>query len=286
MNDIEVKIIELYEQIYQIRKECGLQRQSNHLTDFQVLDDNLRNYIKQKHPYELTFLQKKSLEEQVQSYRQGGSGLPAKLDSEGYLYRIANQIDIFANTQIVNFSKEKIPVESAKLWNKLNHISKAGKDWLPLSDYGHKPYKTNNQISWWTHHQLDDSNDNLIEKANRLGLFENWIANEIYLLRCKAHICANSSIASVPTIIDAYASSVFYTTEDSKNPVEGTTINLSQAPHLELGLSEIVLKEIDLNYIEIKPIRIESEHRQSRTHIASKNLKMLECLKSYYENMP
>jgi hypothetical protein len=282
MNDAEAKINELYKQIYDIRKNCGKQRQQIYFSDFEALDKNLRECLQQTHPYEISFPQKKSLGTQVQNYGQGGKGLPAKIPPEGYLYRIANPIDVFTNIKAGNFPNAKIPRLAANLWNRLNNLSQDGRKWLELSEHGDKPYAACSRISWWTHYDLDDSNTNIIEKANKLGLFENWVDTEIYLLRCKADICVQSSIASVPTIIDAYASSVFYTTENDKNPVEGITINLSQAPDLELGISEVVLKEINLNCLQIKPIRIESGERQVRTHIGSKNLAMLETLKSYY----
>jgi hypothetical protein len=284
MDTLELKTIELQEEIYEIRKTSGIQRQEIHSTDFYILDKHLKDLLQQTHPYSLAFSQKQLLEAQVPNYQKCGNGLQAQITCEGYLYRIANPIDVFANIKTENFKKEDIYISAMELWNKLNTLSELGTKWLPLSEHGEKPYWTNGQISWWTRHDLDNTDTSIIENATRLGLFENWVANEIYLLRCKADICTDSPIASVPTIIDAYASVAFYTTENVKNPVEGTTINLSLTP-LNLGISEFVLKKIDLNSIEIKPVSIKSEERRMHSHIVSKDVKMLESLKAYYQNM-
>lgn len=283
MDDTEKEIVRLFEEIYEARKKCGIIRQKICSSVITQLDQKLKKNLQQTHPYNLTHPQKKLLEELVGEYLNGGNGLSAKILSDGYLYRIAGPIDLYGNINSVIPSNKKLFNLAMEFWNKLYNDSGGGQKWLQLSKYGgDKDYSTYSQISWWTRHIIEDSDMNIIANATRLGLFEDWINQQTYLLRCHTEICTKTPLASVPTIIDAFANSVFYTTENKDDTFEGITINLSQAPLLDLGISEIVLKKIKLSRIEVLPVLIKTEDRQANSHINSKNIRILRSLLDYY----
>jgi hypothetical protein len=278
----------LYEEIYKLRGECGRTRQGNWSTDLDLLDRELRTKLKRTHPYTITREDRLSLENKVKAFQNGGNGEKGKITSAGYLYRIANPIDVYSNINRLTVQPEQVAKFARLQWNKINRLSdngKNGRNWLRLSDFGKISYSAYSSISWWTTDRLSSGRANILSATTKLGLFENWIANQSYILRCPIKMSVSSNIVNVPSAIDAFASSVFYTTENSKTPKTGLAIDLSLSP-IAWGANEYVLKKIELRHIEIKPILIPDHHRKKFNTITSDSPEILARLIDYYTNLP
>ena len=264
-------------EIYKYRCTTGVTRQPHHRKDLRDLRKIIKE-IPQDHPYRL-----KDYEPLYRSaaFDPGacGSSLNTKVVLE--LYRLGSLDKVVEHVTDWTFKKTRgrRPYSEPRLFFHLSqYYRNEGKPWLPLSRFATGELSGIRKFTWWTTSDLD-VND-IVCASHNLGLPNSWIPKYALLLRCHRE----ASMVSIPSVLDGFCSVIFNAADyRGGSPTSGQTIDLDTEP-LALGHNEFVLKPIDVDSVEVKPILIDQPKRLH--HVVRMDGKLLRLLHHYYIRNP
>jgi hypothetical protein len=267
--------------IHERRQACGKKLQPTYASFLEMLNCVLTNQLKEPHPYRLHEDKLRTFYEQTKLFSLGGIGDEATLTGENYIYRIIKKGHL---QYCVNF-KWSVFRNPVRLWNLIMAKSDRGKRWLNLQDYVENTYPVDAvngwfNCTWWTTFPLDQD---VILGAYTIGMFSEWVTDEIYIMRAQIEDVNSLNVARVPTVIDAFMQPVFQPTEEPLPRTGGITINLSVYENPSKGVSEFFVKPIQVRFIEIKPIQIDLDTRLRHQEISQKDPLVLQSLVRYYD---
>jgi hypothetical protein len=269
-------------EIHQSRQSCGKKLQQTYGILLEMFSCVLTHEMKVSHPYQLNETQLCNIDRKTKLFSLGGIGSQATLSGGKYIYRIFNK------GHLPNYMKFRWPSFNNKpnlLWNFLRGKSKEGTEWINLQDYALNNYPENSvncwfDCTWWTTYPLDED---VILGAYTIGMFSEWITNEVFVIRALIEQIDSLGVARVPTVIDAFMQPVFLPTKEPPSPDFGTTINLYDYNNLVSGVAEIAVNPFGVKFIEIKPLKVEPEKRQRYPAVSKDDPQVLQSLLSYYD---
>jgi hypothetical protein len=266
---------ELLANIYALRLEIAMRRQSRH-RELLVQLESLISEVSLPHPYALSGPVFGKLSG-TDVFAEGSFGLEADPPEAEFLYRLCSL------QSVIDFTDWKADAGGneppGRIFNRLE--TEAGpdpSDWLPLGDYtdggslgGYLG------ITWWT--SLSMSPAEVVVAAQRLGLV---LKGEYkLLLRCSVEYVRRERLARVPTVLDAFASEIFHTTDDARGPKHGVTISLESLQDLQEGADEFVIGPVDVSQVQVFPVRVTEDMSQA-CPLWSSNRQRWQLLEGYY----
>ena len=282
--------------LYRERRNVVTRRQGRHLALYDQLHDfllalkNDHPRFTDEHPYSLDFPLKTEFA-RVNFFATQSFGAPARIPApdDGYVYRMCSIVDI------VNGTKKEAPdgTFSAPGWldnagtdlGNWEQIHEAGGGtWTPLKSLAEGFYKCfPRPFSWWTTYPLYQD---VIAGAHRIGMTNDWVADQCVVLRCPAEYVLNNGLACVPSAIDAFMQMIFHPTRDSASPPHGITIDLSLYPRVLFpGTDEFILPTVGVEMIEVCPVKADDRYRAGKHFVNSKDGVFSAMLEEYYKNL-
>lgn len=285
--------------LYRARRDV-VQRRQQHLLP---LYDQLHHFLlalkashpsfQEEHPYDLAFELKKEFA-RLRFYACQSFGAPARIPQpdDGYVYRMCSIVDVVKGVTKEAGDGRGGAADVAGWRNDLKDdqenweqvFEKGGGDWTPLNGLAEGVYKCHPRpFSWWTTFPLYED---VIAGAHRIGMTNDWVAVQCLVLRCPADYVRGNNIACVPSAIDAYTQMIFHPTRDEASPPHGITIDLSLYPlTLFPGTDEFLLPPVPVDLIEVKPVLVDEDYRQSRHTVRSDCGVFSALLEDYYKNL-
>lgn len=262
-------------ELYRLRRDIAQTRQAAHIKEYDELHDFLVSLGKTQ-SYDLGFGTKLKFEE-LKFYPNDTFGRDAKIPSSNFIYRTCSIVDIVKGTEW-----RKDEGTDLKNWNQVHKKSKGR--WTPLSEFADGEYRCNpRHFSWWTSFPLDQD---VISGAHRVGMTNDWVAEECVVLRCPVEYVNKNNLAFVPSIIDAFMQMIFHPTMDEISPPYGITIDLSFYPHtLAPGIDEVVLREIPVEQLEVFPVFAGKKYREGKHEVNSDFPQFTILLEYYYQKL-
>lgn len=268
-------------EIHARRQLCGKKLQPTYAAFLEMLGCVLANQLKAVHPYgsDLDLL---ALDQHTKLFALGGLGNQATLPAGEYLYRVFNRGSL---PYVVDLKWPIYQANPVLLWDALMSKSRRGDLWLRLADYAENAYPAERgnsrfKCTWWTTYPLDSD---VILGAYTIGMFSEWINDEVYVMRVPVKDVNPLKVARVPTVIDAFIQPVFRPTKEPPPAEAGITINLSNHKNPTSGVNEFAIHPFEVQVIEIKPIKIELTLRQRHPKISKYDPDVLQSLISYYD---
>jgi len=262
--------------LYNLRRDLAKNRQGAHINAYAQLHDFLIS-LGRTQSYDLSFGTKLKFEG-LKFYADDTFGRCARIPSrDDFIYRICSIIDIVKGTEWLNDEDTDL-----KNWNQV--LKKSRGEWVPLSRFARGKYKCNpRHFSWWTSFPLYQD---VIDGAHRIGMTNDWVAEECVVLRCPVEYVKANNLAYVPSVIDAFMQMIFHPTKDDVSPPYGITIDLSFYPHtLVPGIDEVVLCEVPVEQIEVLPIYADTKYREGKREVNSDLPHFSSLLEYYYQNL-
>jgi len=280
-NDLELML----QEVYSLRVRRGIHRQPTQKGNLQTLCGFVKNGLgsippSPSHPYELNIGQLELLADQLVNCGGQCAGVPVELLDVDHVYRIASPKDL---TNSSGWYKDDEKTDAETAWTNLKNEYDNREDlhaWLPLADYASGPYRGLFNFSWWTPHEPTGE---VFPSAHKMGMFSNWVASLVFLLRCKVKDAEPGLTAFVPTVVDAFPQSVFHPMKDTPKPAHGLAIDLSSGPSLTTGVEEFVLAPIEVSHIDVRPLKLEANTRLRYVDIDERSTQIWEALLSYYK---
>lgn len=268
-------------EIHQRRQSCGKRLQPAYAFLLEMLGCVLTNQLKTPHPYG-TDLDLLGFDQLTKLFSLGGIGNQATLPDDKYVYRVFNRGSL---PYVVNLKWPRYQTNPVLLWDVLMTRSHKGDLWVKLADYAENAYPANRgearfKCTWWTTYPLDSD---VILGAYTIGMFSEWINDEVYVMRAPVKNLNLLKVARVPTVIDAFIQPVFQPTQDPPPAKFGVTINLASHQNPTSGVNEFAIHPFEVEFIEIKPIKIEPALRQRYPEISKNDPDVLQSLISYYD---
>jgi hypothetical protein len=243
----------------------------------------LINELKLPHPYQLNEVQLCEIDTRTKLFALGGAGTQASISGEKYIYRIFNKGHLPNN---VRFKWPAFNNKSDLLWKFLRGKSKEGTKWVKLQDYALNNYPNSVrcwfECTWWTTYPLDED---VMLGAYKIGMFSDWVTDEVYVMRALVEEVSALGVAHVPTVIDAFMQPVFLPTDEPPAPACGTTINLYDHQNLTIGVGEFVIQPFEVKLIEIKAISVKHDQKWPHRAVSVKDPDVLQSLLSYYDSL-
>lgn len=262
--------------LYHIRRDIAQNRQGTHIEFYEELHKFLIS-LEKTQAYDLSIGTKLKFEE-LNFFVNNTFGRHANIPGgDRFIYRICSIVDIVKGTRWRN--NEGSDVAN---WNQVYNKSKGG--WMRLGKVADGTYKCHpRRFSWWTSFPLFQD---VISGAHRIGMTNDWVAEQCVVLRCPIDYVNNNKLAFVPSVIDAFMQMIFHPTKDAISPPYGITIDLSLYPvTLSPGIDEIVLPELRVDQLEILLVNADDEYRKGK-HTVNSDYPMLSgLLEYYYRNM-
>src|ERR1041385_419685 len=261
--------------LYNLRRDIGNKRQGAHQTAYTQLHNFLVS-LGLTQSYDLNFGTKSKFEA-VKFFPDQTFGSHANIPSGDFIYRMCSIIDLVKGTEWIN--DEGIDLKN---WNQVHKKSKG--EWRPLTQFARGHYKCNpRHFSWWTSFPLYQD---VIDGAHRIGMTNDWVAEECVVLRCPVEYVKANNLAFVPSVIDAFMQMIFHPTRDNVSPAYGLTIDLSFYPEtLVPGIDEVVLREIPVEQIEVLPVYADKPYRDGKREVNSDFPHFGSLLEYYYQNL-
>jgi hypothetical protein len=272
----------LLAEIHGCRQVCGKKRQPTHTTMLDRLAEVMTGELKTTHPYDLKEAHLDLINQKTKIFAMGGMGSRAKTTSS-YMYRVINK------GHLQSFVKLKWPGyrnNPTRLWKSMLTKSRKGRDWLRLRDFAESDYPGGSvngwfNSTWWTDYPLDQD---VILGAYTVGMFSEWITDEVYVLRVSVRALPSPDLARVPTVVEAFLQPVFQPAEEPSAQA-GVTINLSTYNQPEDGVGEFSLRPFAVESIEIKPVQLDSASRQRHQVISKTDPDVLQSLVRFYKTL-
>lgn len=273
----------LLAEIHGCRQACGKKRQPTHATMLDRLANVMTGELNTAHPYDLKEGDLNLINQKTKIFSMGGLGNRAVPKASTHLYRVVNK------GHLQSFVRLKWPGyrnNPTRLWKSLLTKSRKGQDWLRLrdfaeSDYPGGPVNSWFNSTWWTDYPLDRD---VILGAYTVGMFSEWITDEVYVLRVSVRALPSPELARVPTVVEAFLQPVFQPTEEPAAEA-GVTINLSTYKQPVDGVDEFSLRPFAVESIEIKPVQLDSGSRQRHEVISKTDPDVLESLVRFYNTL-
>jgi len=262
--------------LYNMRRNIAQKRQHSHLEKYEKLHEFLLS-LEKAEPYDLGFDTKLKFEA-VAFFVDNPFGHKARIPNrDTFIYRICSIRDVVKGT---DWRKDE--GTDAANWMKVYDKSKG--NWTPLSRFARGTYCCHPRcFSWWTSYPLFED---VIRGAHKIGMTNDWVAVETVVLRCPVDYVSKNKLAVVPTVIDAFMQLIFHPTKDSISPTYGITIDLSLYPRtLSPGLDEVVLPALDIDRLEVLPIKADQEYREGKNQVLSESEVLAGLLEFYYQNL-
>lgn len=271
----------LQTEIHQRRQSCGKKLQPDYAVMLEMLGCVLTNQLKAPHPYG-SDLDLPGFDQHTKLFELGGIGNEATLPAGEYVYRVINMLSL---PYVVDLKWRRYQTSPVLLWNALMTRSRKGELWLRLADYAENKYQAERgssrfRCTWWTTYPLDLD---VILGAYTIGMFSEWINDEVYVMRAPVKALNPLNVARVPTVIDAFMQPVFQPTNATPPAKAGVTINLANHHQPTTGVDEFAVHPFEVDFIEIKPIKIEPALRQRHAEISKNDADVLQSLISYYD---
>jgi hypothetical protein len=266
--------------LYMLRRDVVQRRQPNHLTFYDNLHNYLKNTLGKDQPYDLLFDLKAKFE-CFAPYVNQRFGPNAHIPpGDGYLYRICTVKDLVSGTTrwLADFEDEP----DIAVWDL---ISGTGlNQWFPLREFGAGTYTCRPRaFSWWTTFPLYSD---VISGAHRIGMTNDWVPFQCFVLRCPTTYVSSMNLACVPSVIDAFMQKIFHATRDSTSPWYGVTIDLSMFPETIFpGIDELMLPAVDVNQLDVLAIEANDVYCAGKNNVTSNDPILLDMLAEYYKRL-
>jgi hypothetical protein len=265
-----------HSKIHGLRQSLGMSRQSVHSPALESLQQELDS-MGLEHPYTLERGQIDQLMTN-EFFAQGGRGLSASALGHQYLYRICNVRQIVDNTSWISANRYE---NNEDIWISLKRDFDAAGDWLPLSRYAYGALLGYRGFTWWT--SLNFLAAGVICGAHVAGIPNDWLQKYAIILRCLLEEIEGKDMLRVPTVLDAFNGEIFHPTINDDSPVEGLTISLEDPANLETGTDEFVLPGVGVDQIDLWPVLIDRNMRES--HNVQLDATLLASLETYYSSL-
>lgn len=272
----------LQKEIYERRQACGRRLQPSYAQFLDMVNCVLTRQLNAPHPYRLHSDQITALGRQTKLFALGGIGDQATLGGEEFIYRVFKKGHL-KDTVKFKWDEHRNPT---KLWSWMMMKSPKGEPWVNLADFVENTYPVDDverwfNCTWWTTFPLDRD---VIVGAYTIGMFREWIDDEVYIMRAAVRNVEPLEVAHVPTVIDALMQPVFHPTKEPLPRSGGVTINLSAYKKPKQGVSEFLIKPLKVEVIQIKPVRIKDSATQSHyDEISLNDPLVLQSLVAYYD---
>jgi hypothetical protein len=232
--------------LYKKRIEIGDARQSRHSAKFRMLQE-ATTLVNAPYPYELPRPLFRAL------YATGAlsttpEGHSIKPSTE-FLYRLTATAILVHFTQWIGPPSGRWPMRRVHA-HLLYEARRAA--WLPLSDFCRGEVAGPRGFTWWS--SLSLYTTEYPRAASRAGIPKDKLPAFPVLLRIRADQVEEANPLCVPTVIDAFDSSVFNPIADDPVPMAGETISLEGAT-LARGCDEYVIAAIPVARVEMLPLR-------------------------------
>lgn len=253
------------QRLFELRIRLERRRQPDYQKPLENLLDTLRGkHI--DHPYGLDEVIREELFQLIGDLREGGRGRDAAPDHP-YLYRLTSvgalrhmktlSWDYGASPggwTLTQFSSDGQIHEAL-----LAEASGTKTGWLPLGPYAVGSIANPRLFSWWT--TYEGLLHNTFVAGRRLGLVDDWIAEDAIVLRCAA------GNAKVPNAVDGFEGPVFQACDDATSCPCGQTIDLNGDGEVGPGEPEFVLRPMSTDDLWFRPIRIEPATRRAHPEV-------------------
>jgi len=269
--------METLSDLYRLRRDIAESRQKPYIKSYDELHTFLISLHTDDQPYDLGFNEKMKFQA-VPFYPDVVFGGPARVPGgEEFVHRICSIVDVVKGTEW-----RKDEGSDIANWNQVYKKGKGG--WTPLRRLARGGYRCEpRHFSWWTTFPLFRD---VISGAHRIGMTNNWVAEECVVLRCPVEYVNSHGLAYVPSVIDAFTQMIFHPTKHSSSPPHGVTIDLSLYPvTLSPGIDEVLLPGLPVDQLEIMPVSVDDEYRKGKNAVLSGCPVFRDLLKSYYENL-
>jgi hypothetical protein len=213
-------------------------------------------------------------------FASGSKGIPAEFPNGKYLYKLMPAIKL-ANYARGWFATPSRTPDPSYLIRLLIHDYTIKKDWLQYSAYASGYFSSPRNITFWTSLEFDPND--IMTGANKIGLVNNWIVEQMVILRVPVNELKKRHHVFVPTVLDAFDVEVFHPTEDFANPTSGVTIHLHCTDPLTCGVDEYVIEPIPVEPIEFIPLLLDTNDIENKG-VRSDTLLWL-LLLTYYNNL-
>lgn len=264
------------EKLYSLRRDIAKTRQGAHVDAYGQLHDFLVS-LGLKQSYNLGISTKLKFEV-LKFYAEEAFGRGARIPNrDEFIYRMCSIIDLVKGTEWRNDEGTDL-----RNWNQVHKKSKGA--WVSLSRFADGEYKCNpRHFSWWTSFPLYQD---VIDGAHRIGMTNDWVAEECVVLRCPVDYVKDNNLAFVPSVIDAFMQMIFHPTRDAISPPYGITIDLSFYPDtLVPGIDEVVLRGVPVEQIEVFPVYANNKYREGKREVNSDFPHFATLLEYYYQNL-
>ena len=267
-------------QIHKARVACGKKLQSSCLPMLEMFDCVL-TLLKAEHPYALDENRLADFGDRTKIFSLGGIGHLAKFSTGDYAYRLVSQRHL---PSFVKFRWTKLTNDNKFFWKFFWTTSESGATWLPLKDFADEMYPAGiprywYSSTWWTDSQIFDD---VVLGGYRIGMFSEWIKNQVFLLRVRLADLEALQVSHVPTVIDAFMQPVFDPVSELPEPSAGITIDLSEYKKPRKGVNEFVVHPISVELIDFKPVNIDLLTRSKHPTISEEDPDVLTSLLEYY----
>jgi hypothetical protein len=271
---------ELLEKIHKQRMEIAAARQPRHQGIWTRLDDVLRD-IGKMHPYSLCDEHYDVLLKE-DKFAVGGYGLSAALPGVEYLYRV-NGVNKLRTYSKGWRDRGEEGISDTELFGiMIDEAAKTG-GWLKLTSYAQGDFCNPRKMSWWTSLELPPNQpEKIVQGLSHCGIPSNWMTRYSVVMRCKPANLRMGDFLHVPTVIDAFDLEIFHPTCDAHRPECGVAIYLQNAGALQEGTQEFVLQPIRVEEIEIFPVEITDQLKD--TMGVPLNVLLHHSLLDYYMN--
>jgi len=273
----------LLTEIHDRRQICGKKRQPKYTTILTRLNDVLNSELNAEHPYALSDTQLESLNQRTNVFSFGGGGPRGKPVGNDYLYRIVKKghLQYFVKLKWSGYRNN-----ASRMWKSIMTKSQRGRLWLRLEDFADQNYPAGIvnrwfNSTWWTDFPLDQD---VILGAHTVGMFSNWITDEVYVLRVLVRSLVPLDVARVPTAVEAFLQPVFRPTEQDSSQA-GITINLCTYKKPVDGVPEFCVRPFEVKHIDLKPVQLDVAARQRHQEISQWDPDVLQSLVNFYNTL-
>jgi len=247
------KIMDQFTDLSAARRRLDASNQPRHHIDIDILEGVLRN-LGRKHPYSLTSSDYAALGKEP-AYTRTCHGLSAVLAGR-YCYRLSNIWRLLSYTsELLSFAKYELD----EAWMFLLQQQRATSRWTNIGMIANGEHSGPRNLTWWTTAELEERE--LLCKAHRLGLPNDWIPERAIILRYPLDEVVAKGMAFVPTVVDAFDSAIFHASVESAMPSYGRAINLEDASNLTYGDTEFVMGAVPVSQLEVWAVPLDGNAR-------------------------
>lgn len=215
-------------------------------------------------------------------FANGGTGPSASASGE-FIYHLTSVRKLVKNTRW-SFFPSGFPRPKSAAWRVFEYLVadyKKTSNWLLLRNYANGKYGGFRNFTWWTSLELDPTD--IVCKAHKLGVPNQWIPNYAIILRCPVTHIKIDNLHHVPTVIDGFHSEIFRPMDFRVSPLtSGRTIDLETKGQLKDGVEEFTLSPVPVSQIEFKPVLINTPDRD---HRVVRNARLWQLLSTFYDSL-